>query len=77
MQIKVTDVRGKVFQLHAMADVGAPWNIYATTTYTALMRWVMGDRIGYGVVMEVLPIAEMTKRRGRRWTDWPASVTTG
>ena len=28
MQIKVTDVRGKVFQLHAMADVGAPWNIY-------------------------------------------------
>ena len=77
MQIKVTDVRGRVFVLNAMADVGGPWNIYATTCYTALMRWTLGDRVGYGVVMEVLPIAALTRRRGRRWTDWPASITTG
>jgi len=77
MQLKVTDVRGKVYQLSAMADVGAPWNIYATTCYTALMRWILGDRVGYGVVMEVLPIPATTQRRGRRWNDWPASITTG
>jgi hypothetical protein len=77
MQLKVTDVRGKIYKLSAMADVGAPWNIYATTCYTALMRWLLGDRVGYGVVMEVLPITATTQRRGRRWNDWPASITTG
>ena len=41
------------------------------------MRWTLGDRVGYGVVMEVLPITALTRRRGRRWTDWPASITTG
>ncbi len=46
MHMTVTDVRGKVFTLNAMADVGAPWNIYATTCYTALMRWTMGSGSG-------------------------------
>jgi hypothetical protein len=77
MRMKVTDVRGKVYKLNAMADVGAPWNIYGTTCYTALMRWTLGDRVGYGVVMEVLPVKTLTRLRGRRWTDWPASITTG
>lgn len=77
MYMKVTDVRGKTYQLHAMADVGAPWNIYATTCYTALMRWTLGDRVGYGVVMEVLPIKTLTKLRGRRAEAWPAAITTG
>ena len=77
MDMKVTDVRGKVFHLYAMADVGAPWNIYTTVCYTALMRWVLDGRVGYGVVMEVLPIPELTRRRGRRWTDAPVAIATG
>ncbi len=77
MHMTLTDVRGKVFTLNATADVGAPWNIYATTCYTALMRWTMGERVGYGVVMEVLPIKTLTRLRGRRASAWPASITTG
>jgi hypothetical protein len=77
MQMTVTDVRGKVYRLNAMADVGAPWNIYGTTCYTALMRWTLGEREGYGVVMEVLPIKTLTRLRGRRAADWPAAITTG
>jgi hypothetical protein len=69
MQMKVTDVRGCVFKLQATANVGAPWTIYATTCYTALMRWTLGERVGYGVVMEVLPIKTLTRMRGRRSTD--------
>ena len=66
MKMKITDVRGKVFVLNAMADIGAPWNIYGTTCYTALMRWTCGEREGYGVVMEVLPVKALTRLRGRR-----------
>lgn len=77
MKMTVTDTRGKNFRLHAMADVGAPWNIYATTCYTALMRWTCGDRDGYGVVMEVLPMMELTRLRFRQPTDWPAAIATG
>jgi hypothetical protein len=77
MTITATDTRGKVYRLNAMANVGAPWNIYATTTYTAMMRWTLGDRVGYGVVMEVLPIQALTRLRGLKPTDWPAAITTG
>lgn len=77
MEMTVVDVRGKQFRLQARADVGAPWNIYATTCYTALMRWTLGERTGYGVVMEVLPIKALTRMRGRRAADWPAALTTG
>lgn len=77
MEMTVVDVRGKTFRLQGRADVGAPWNIYATTCYTALMRWTLGDRTGYGVVMEVLPLKSLTRMRGRRGTDWPAAITTG
>jgi hypothetical protein len=33
------------------------------------MRWTLGERVGYGVVMEVLPIKTLTRMRGRRSTD--------
>lgn len=73
----VVDTRGKRYELCAMADVGGPWTIYATTCYTALMRWTLGDRVGYGVVMEVLPTKELNRIRGQRYGDWPSAVTTG
>lgn len=77
MAITVTDTRGKTFKLNAMANVGAPWNIYGTTCYTAMMRWTLGDRDGYGVVMEVLPVQTLTRLRGLKPTDWPSAITTG
>ncbi|GAC1390996.1 MAG: hypothetical protein NVSMB34_05010 [Variovorax sp.] len=77
MEMTVVDVRSKRFRLQARADVGAPWNIYATTCYTALMRWTLGDRTGYGVVMEVLPLKTLNRMRGRRAADWPAAISTG
>jgi hypothetical protein len=77
MEMTVVDVRGKQYHLQARADVGAPWNIYATTCYTALMRWTLGDRTGYGVVMEVLPLKTLNRMRGRRKADWSAAITTG
>jgi hypothetical protein len=77
MHIRSTDVRGKRWTLVGTADVGAPWNIYATTCWTGLMRWTLGERTGYGVVMEVLPIKTLTRLRGRRVEQWPATLTTG
>lgn len=78
MDMKVTDVRGKVFRLHALPDVGAPWNAYAATvTYTAMMRWLYGDRTGYGCVMETWGLAALTRRRGRTWTDPQPAVASG
>ena len=78
MDMKVTDVRGKVFHLHAVADVGAPWNAYAATvTWTAQMKWVLGDQVGYGCVMETIALPALNLRRGRWFEDWPQAVTTG
>ncbi len=78
MDMEVTDVRGKVFRFHAMADVGAPWNAYAaTTTWTAQMRWLHGDRVGYGCVMETVGIPGLSTRRGRWFADPQPLVITG
>lgn len=75
MDMKVTDVRGKVFDFHAVADVGGPWIAYTShLTWNSMMRWALGDRVGHGVVNENIPLAAATKRRGRRWTDHPAAL---
>jgi len=64
MDMKVTDVRGKVFHLHAMADVVGPWNAYAATvTWTA--QWLLGGQVGYGCVMETIALPALHLRRGR------------
>ena len=77
MHMTITDVRGRSWSLVGTPDVGAPWNIYATTCWTGLMRWHLGGRTGYGVVMEVLPMKTLNRLRGRRSTQWPAAITTG
>lgn len=77
MRLVVEDVRAKRWTLVGTPDVGAPWNIYATTCWTGLMDWSLGERRGYGVLMEVLPLKSLTRLRGRRSTQWPAALTTG
>ena len=78
MDMRVTDVRGKVFHLRGWMDIGAPWNAYAATvTYTGEMTWLLDDRQGYGCVMETYGIPALSNRRGRRWTDPQRSVLTG
>jgi hypothetical protein len=80
MEMRLTDVRGKLFQLYGMADVGAPWNAYAgTVTWTAQMKWLMEGQkgTGYGCIMETIPLPALHRRRGRWFTDWPASGIAG
>lgn len=78
MDMHLTDIRGKTYQMYAFAEVGAPWNAYsATVTYTTLMRWIYGDRVGYGCVMETMGLPALTRRRGRRWTAPPPHLITG
>lgn len=78
MEMKMTDIRGKLFHMHAIADVGAPWNAYAATmTYTSQMKWLYGDRIGYGCAMETIGIPGLSVRRGRRWNDPQPQIICG
>ena len=78
MEMIVTDVRGKVFHLHGVADVGAPWNAYAgTVTWTAQMKWLLNGQVGYGCIMETVALPALHRRRGRWFTDWPRGISTG
>ena len=78
MDMQLTDVRGKHFQMYAYSEVGAPWNAYsATVTYTSMMRWIYKDRIGHGCVMETMGLPALTLRHGRRWTQGFRSLFTG
>lgn len=68
----LTDVKGRTYRLHAMPDVGAPWTAYpACITWNSMMKWVYGERVGYGVVMENSVIRDHTSRFGVWPTDMP------
>ncbi|GAC1623369.1 MAG: hypothetical protein NVS9B10_08300 [Nevskia sp.] len=71
MEIEATDVRGKVWRLYGAAEIGAPWVCYVSTMlYAAMMRWTLADgRVGYGMAQENQSLQEVTKRRGKHWTD--------
>ena len=78
MDMKLTDIRGKVFHFHGYSEIGAPWNAYAATvTYTSMMRWIYEGRVGHGCVMETMGLPALTQRRGRRWTDAPPLLVAG
>ncbi len=78
LELAMTDVRGEVFHMHALPDVGAPWSAYAATvTYTGMMRWLYKGRVGYGCVMETWGLAGLTRRRGRDRRAPQPRVTSG
>jgi hypothetical protein len=70
MEVVVTDVRGRKFHLHGVAEIGGPWVAYpCSVTSLAEFRWVLPDgRIGHGMCQDNQPLRELTPRRGRRWT---------
>lgn len=70
LQMTVKDTRGKVFDLHATADIGAPWSPYPSAiTYNSMMRWNYGDQTGYGVVLPNYNLTYLNRQRGRFYTD--------
>jgi hypothetical protein len=70
LQMTVKDVRGKEFVLEATADVGAPWSPYPSAiTYNSMMRWSLGGRPGYGVVLPNYNLTYLNRARGRFYTD--------
>ena len=70
MEVVATDIRGREFRLHGQAEVGAPWVAYVCAISTVQeFRWTLPNgRIGYGMVMDNLPLKDTNFRRGRRWT---------
>ena len=78
MDLQMVDVRGKTFDMHAYSEVGAPWNAYVSTvTYTSMMRWFCGNRVGHGFVMETMGLPGLSARYGRRWTQHSGTFFTG
>lgn len=68
MEIEAVDTRGKVWNLEAVADVGAPWAAYSgSISWNSLMKWSYGARRGYGVVMENRNIPDLCDANGKRW----------
>jgi hypothetical protein len=62
--LKVTDIRGKSFELTGAAINGAPWAPYPSVLYTqCLMRWNYAGTIGYGVQQDVISRAYATRHR--------------
>lgn len=76
LEMQVTDVRGKTFDLRAVADIGAPWIAAPSAiTHNALMEWTYQDRRGYGVVMKNHSLPDLIARRGRFHDESPAAIS--
>lgn len=68
-----TDVRGKQHEFYGSAVGGAPWHSFspAYVSYQSLMRYQIGDRVGYaeqGDIFGLEFLAERMSRHGRNRT---------
>lgn len=71
LDVSFTDVRGRSYRMHASPDVGAPWTAYAgNVCWNAMMKWTIGDRVGYGVVMDNSRIDHFVNNYG----VWPSDM---
>ncbi|TQC48207.1 hypothetical protein EEB14_16475 [Rhodococcus sp. WS4] len=69
LEAELTDTRGRHFHLHASPDVGAPWYAYpGSICWNSMMKWTLGEAVGYGVVMDNTPLDALVTAHGR----WPA-----
>jgi hypothetical protein len=64
--VRVTDRRGKVFEMTGAAMNATPWAPCPAVVYTqCLMRWNLSGTVGYGVQQDVLSRAYLTRHRER------------
>jgi hypothetical protein len=69
MQATATDVRGEVFELTGVAEVGGPMIPYTgSEVYGAQLRWTerRSGRQGYGFASDIQSVQDLTRRNGRR-----------
>lgn len=75
LDVTVTDTRGKSFRLHGSPDVGGPWTAYAgNVTWNSMMKWTIGDRVGYGVVMDNSRLDDHVRKFGMWPQDGPRTL---
>jgi hypothetical protein len=64
--LRVTDRRGKSFEMTGAALNATPWAPAPSTLYTqCLMRWNLAGEIGHGVQQDVMSRAYLTRHRDR------------
>ncbi|MGH7289795.1 MAG: DUF7064 domain-containing protein, partial [Myxococcota bacterium] len=64
--LRVTDRRGKSFEMTGAAMNSAPWAPAPAMLYTqCLMRWNLAGEIGYGVQQDAISRAYLTRHRDR------------
>ncbi|MDV6282551.1 hypothetical protein [Rhodococcus jostii] len=69
-RIRVTDERGRTYEVYGSAVASAPWYTFSPSyvTFQALMRYELDGRVGYGLMADTWGIeylAERTSRHGR------------
>ena len=70
LQMQVSDVRGKQWDMIASPNVGAPWySLPSAVTYLSLMRFFMDGQRGYGIVMANHNMSWLNQTRGRTLAD--------
>lgn len=79
MEVSVTDVRGKTYEIRGLAETSLPLNVSAPSIFIGSnMRWSLAgdDRVGYGLAGDFISLQEMSRRHGRRWADLPTRMST-
>lgn len=73
---KVTDQRGKSWQLRGIPLCGGPWRAYSNAVcWIGLVRWELDGTIGHGSLQENHSLQVETRMRGRRWVDGVPALT--
>ena len=64
IELDVTDVRGKRFNVTGNTIANCPWVAWpGICDFQSLVRWELAGRIGYGEVQDVLPVSYIVGQR--------------
>ena len=70
IDVVATDERGRTWSMRGQPISGAPWRAYAPCIcWVGLVRWALGDRLGYGSFQENHALGVESRLRGRRFTE--------